>query len=261
MNEIHIFTDDVSNNHRILRGKSRSGKTYDSTVEKINVSNRDELISKALIKSPEDSYILCAYGNLLTTMSTTGIYDAIEFAIDNIDFDVLYLTTYADDCDFNSDEYSYENMEIKKSVSPHGTECILISPEGFKKIYTMVQVDGRGYDYTLNSLATSMNLYTTHPSMISVNLSKEKSDTKLIKGTLCRENINLQKPLELTKKYTGNMNLFWFFIIVIFILFIAAMLLSFDKSTSENTGVRRDPLPDGKQDIASSMTPYTSTVL
>lgn len=260
MNSINVFSDRNSNG-KIFLGKSSTGNTGIKKYEKISVKNRDELISNAMMNSCDDnSYILCAYGQLLTNMKICEIYDAIEFAINNIEFDVLYLTIYSDDCSLNSDIYSYENMVFKRTISPHGTECILISPKGVENILNLINgEDGRGYDYYLNCAAEKMLLYTSFPPIIMVDVSKRSNDTKLIKSSVCKEKIISVKPLELTQKYNGNMNLFWFFLIVVFILFIAAMFLSFSDSSSfktQRSDVLRDPIPMGKQKAAELLSPY-----
>ena len=254
MARINIFTDNKSDNYKLFHDK------HNYHIERINVRNRDELISAAISKSCDDSYVLCAYGPLLTTMKTYEIYDAIEFAIKEINFDVLYLTIYSDDCKLNTDDISYENMSFHRTISPHGTECILISPNGINRILELIKGDdGRGYDFYLNCLAEKMMLYTTYPPILMVDVSKRSDDIKLIKSSVCREIISAEIPLELTQKYTGNMNLFWFFLVVVFILFIAAMLLSFADSKSERKVEHsdlRDPIPMGKQKAAELLSPY-----
>jgi len=229
---IHIFIDDKHGNERFFYGKSTSGETFDSSIIKREVSGRSELIDYALETAPLDSYILCAYGPLLSSLTTEAIYNTIENVIDNkskkIDFDAFYLTLYADECKFTTDEYSYDFMKIRKTVSPHGTECILFSPNGVKKLKDdYKEIDGRSYDHYLNNNGENMSLYTTFPPLISVDISKRNSDTQLIKSTICRENINSEKPIENKQRYNGNMNIFWFFLIIVFIVFIATMLISF----------------------------------
>lgn len=258
MNSISVYVDDKSNNYKIFSGESTDKKLKCKNVERCKVSNRNDLISNALIKSDENSYILTAFGPLLTTMKTNEIYDAMQFAINNIDFDVLYLTIYADNCDFLSDDRSYEKMVFNRTISPHGTECILISPKGVNRILELInEDDGRGYDFYLNAAANNMKMYRSYPPIMMVDVSKRHQDVQLIKGSVCREQITAVSPIKLTKKYTGNMNLFWFFLIVVFILFLAAMILSFsDKNNYINDQIIVDANPMGKQKIASSMTAY-----
>lgn len=266
MLKVFVYTDDKSNSYRLFYSESSSGRTTNGGITRINVENRDQLISNAIVNTPDNGYILVAYGSLLTAMNSRQIFDALEYAIENIeDLDVLYLTIYSDDCPLNTDERTYENMVFKRTVSPHGTECVLITPKGVETILNTIQgEDGRGYDFYLNSAGEKMMLYTAHPPMLMVDVSKRSDDTKLIKTTVCREVISSTKPLELTRRYTGNMNLFWFFLIVVFILFIAAMMLSFGgkgiQSNTERTDTR-DPGPMGKQHIGEFMSPYQSTAL
>lgn len=261
MNKIYVYTDNKSDNGKLFHGQSTSGRTVQTKIERIEVANRDELISKAILRAPKDAYILCAYGHLRTTMDSREILDTLEFVIEEQkNLDVFYLTIYSDNCSLRTDDMDYKNMTIMRTMSPHGTECILISPKGVDRILDLIQEDhGRGLDFHLNAASEKMMNYTSLPSLIKVDISKRTKETQLIKGSECREEIIAARPLELTKKYAGNMNLFWFFLIVIVILFIAAMILSFD-TTSGNEGnineTRQESVSAGKPKIASSLSPY-----
>lgn len=230
MNNIYVFTDSISENYKIFYGGSTSGRTVEAKIERLDVKSRDHLISEAMLKAPQNSYILCAYGPLQTTMTKKGIFDALEYVIEKIvDFDVFYLTIYSDDCPLRTDISDYEDMSFERTLSPHGTECILISPQGVNKILDIIKGgEGRGYDFYLNAAAEKMMLYTSSPPMMMVDVSKRSKDTELIKSSVCREIITAKNPLKISTIYNGNMNLCWFFIIIIFVLFIATMVLSFD---------------------------------
>lgn len=259
MNKIYVFTDNKFDNSRMFHGRSSSGRTIDTRVEKIEALDRDELITKAILRAPKDAYILCAYGPLKTTMSSKEILDALEFVIDEQPaLDIFYLSIYSDNCTLRTDDMDYKNMTFMRTMSPHGTECILITPKGVERIYEIIQDDhGRGYDFYLNAASERMMNYTSLPAMIKVDISKRSKETQLIKASECREEIIPACPLELTKKYTGNMNLFWFFLIVIAILFVAAMLLSFDTSNLPASNLHSD-VAAGKQRIAASLSPYST---
>lgn len=260
MNRISVFTDKTSNNDRIFNGKSATGNTFNENITKLDVKDRDQLISSALLLVPDDCYILIAYGPLSTTMSTKELYNGMEFLIEQTEFDLLYLTNYADVCKLRGDEYSFNFMTFSRSVSPHGTECILISPSGIKRMLELVRAtDLRGYDYYLNASAEKMLLYVSTPPMMLVDDIQGSSQLRYIKGTICKEKISAEQPPELIKKYTGNMNLFWFFLIIIFILFIAAMLISFGGPNKIVPVVKPGDMVgalDGKQNIARSLSPW-----
>lgn len=251
MQKISVFVDDKSDNYKLFPENTTLFKVK---TDRIQITNRNDLISNAILLSPSDSYILTAFGPLLTTMKSKDLYEAINFAIKNIDFDVLYLTIYGDDCDLISDDNTYENIVFSRTVSPHGTECILIAPQAVNKILDLVKEDeGRGYDFYLNEAADIMKMYRAYPPLMMVDVSRRSKDMQLIKSSVCREQISLAKPMNITKKYTGNMNLFWFFLIVVFILFLAAMVLSFSDKTVQDNNYSQ---PDGLQNIASSMSQY-----
>lgn len=263
MNKVYIYTDTKSDNGKLFHGSSTSGRTIETKIERIDVSSRDDLIAKAILRAPKDSYILCAYGPLRTTMDSKDILDALEFMIEEQkDLDLFYLSIYSDNCTLRTDDMDYKHMTFVRSMSPHGTECILITPKGVDRILDILQEDhGRGFDFYLNAAAEKMMIYTSLPAMVKVDVSKRTSETQLIKAAECREEIIADRPLELTKKYTGNMNLFWFFLIVIAILFIAAMLLSFDNANSNDTVYplnQKSYVPNGKAKIGVSMSPYSS---
>ena len=226
INTLSIYVDTKFNNERLFHGTSNMEKR----IEKINVTSRDELIAKSILRAPKNSYILCAYGPLKTTMNSKEIFEALEFIVENQkQLDVFYLSIYSDNCSLRTDDFDYNNMTFTRTMSPHGTECILITPMGVEKILDLMQEDhGRGFDFYLNAAAEKMMIYTSIPSIVKVDVSRRTKDTQLIKAAECREEIIAVKPLDLTKKYTGNMNLFWFFLVIIFILFIAVMILTFN---------------------------------
>lgn len=265
MNNIYVFSDSTSENYKMFYGGSTSGRTVEAKIERIEVKSRDQLIANAMLRAPRDSYILCAYGPLQTTMGKKEIFDALEHVIEQIvDFDVFYLTIYSDDCPLRTDISDYENMTFERSLSPHGTECILISPQGVNKILNNIKGrEGRGFDFYLNAAAEKMMLYTSSPPMIMVDSSKRSKDTELVKSSVCREVISAEKPLKLTQAYNGNMNLCWFFIIIVFILFVAAMVLSFDTELKSSKAlplgeVKRDAEHAGLENPAELLSPYST---
>lgn len=258
MSSIHVFIDKKSNNKSLFYGKSTSEMTFDAKITLCDAETADDLISYALKTAPKDSYILCAFGPLLSTLNAKSIYDVLEFVISKINFDVFYLTRYADVCEYKTDTYSYENLEILRTIAPYGTECILISPNGAEKVSEMFDKShGRSLDYYLNAKGENMLLYSSFPPLISVDVTKRTKDIQLVKTTVCREKINLEKPIEVIKRYNGNMNIFWFFLIIIFVLFIATMVISFVdvKPDTSNVEVKK-PLgvPVGLQDVTGSFT-------
>lgn len=226
---LNVFVDDKSENYKLF---NENTDLFKVKVNRVQCNNRNDLISSGILLSPINSYILTAFGPLLSSMKTKDLYDAINFAVKNIDFDVLYLTIYGDDCDFTSDDNSYENIVFSRTISPHGTECILIAPQAVDKILDLVKEDeGRGYDFYLNEAADIMKMYRAYPPLVMVDVSKRSKDVQLIKSSVCREQITTANPINLAKKYTGNMNLFWFFLVVVFILFLASIVLSFSDRT------------------------------
>lgn len=230
MLNINVFINNGSDNETIFYGKSISGKVGDGSIIKIDTDNVDDLISEALKVSEDDTYIICAFGPLKTTNTVSSIYDTIEKVIEAKKFDIMYLTSYGNRCNM-TDIYTYNNLDIVTTFSPHGVECILISPSGIRMLKPLVEkinnsIDGRKWDYYLNANGENMVAVTTFPPLIMVDVSKRKDNSELIKTTVCREEINIKNPVDLSKRYTGNMNIFWFFIIIVFILLLAIMLLN-----------------------------------
>lgn len=231
---INIFIDSKSNNDVFFYGSSTSGKTHDNSIVKLDVTDSDDLISKAILTSDSENYVLCAYGALKSTLNASGIYDAIESLIVNKKFDAFYLTVYANRCNM-TDIYTYGNMEFMTTFSPHGTECILFSPEGVKKMKQIVNLvsernEGRGWDFFLNSNGQNLILTTSFPPLMYVDITNRKSNSDTIKGTFCREEIEEKLPAQITTRYTGNLNIFWFFLLVIFILFLGIMLININQN-------------------------------
>lgn len=233
MAAISVFVDSKSKNEKLFFSKSETEMTYASSILPVDCSSDDDLIKKSfktiIENDNQGSYVLCAYGPLSTALSSSAIYDILEYVITNVDFDVYYLTLYGDECRLASDVHDLENgFVVRRSMSPHGIECVLFSPEGFDKIVDKYkEFHGRGLDYFLNNKADRMLIYSSFPPLINVDVSKSDSETQLIKTTICRENIESARPIDCSKRYNGNMNLFWFFLIIVFMIFIVSILVTF----------------------------------
>lgn len=260
MYKLYVYTDKKSDNNKLFSGKSTSGETVQVKVERLDVSSKDDLIAKAILMTPDDGYIICAYGGLKTTLSPTDILDSLEFIIkEKEDLDIFYLSIYADNCLLRTDETDYKNMTFVRTLSPYGTECILITPKGVKKFLELIQEDhGRGFDFYLNAASEKMMNYTSLPSLVKIDISKMKNEVNYIKVAECREEIISKRPIELTEKPNGNMNFFWFLVILITILFVATMLISVDPTLiySNSSDLTFTKNKAGKQNVAQSMTVY-----
>lgn len=262
MIDINLYTNEDSNNGEIFYGSSNSNYISCSKINKLKVSTADELITNAIKLANENEYTLCAFGPLKSTQIASGIYDTLEKVIKSGDFDIFYLTLYGDKCSMH-DTYTYNNLNIQQTFSPHGIECILISPSGLKILKGLIQkydiceiTEGRGWDFYLNCNGCNLILKTTYPPLIMVDISKRKDNLSLIKASICREEINLKNPIELSQRYTGNMNIFWFFIIIVFILLIAIMLLkisSYSDNINSNYDGNLKSVPVGKLDPTGTL--------
>lgn len=260
MYKLYVYTDQKSNNAKLFYGQSSSGETVQTKIEVIESVDKDDLIAKAILRAPEDAYIICAYGGLKTTMSPKEILDGIEFILkEKPTLDVFYLTIYADNCSLRTDETDYKNMTFVRTLSPYGTECILITPKGVNKFLDLIQDDhGRGFDFYLNAASEKMMNYTSLPPFLKVDISMLDHEKNYVKVAECREEIISTKPIELTKKPNGNLNFFWFFVIIVTILFFATLLISVDPSTNYNINQSENTTNKtaGKPNIGSSMSPY-----
>ena len=225
----------------LFEGCSDSKNTYSLSItsydkskdsrNKIKLTNfnciEDRFIWECLSDCDPDAYSLICLDKLVSNCSTNTIYNCFEYLIENVDFDIFYAASWADRCDLYSDVHEIENYKIVKTYSPHGTSCLLFSPHGRKKFLEKINPTRlRSLDFTINSQMDLFEVYTTMPSLVEFDITKRESDLEYVKLCKCREVPNMVRPIEVERRNTTTLNLFWFILVLIIIICIAAILLS-----------------------------------
>lgn len=258
MNYVHIYLDEFREGMQsIFNGVSSTDETIANNFIKNNKSTCDDFIESCVDIASEDVYNIFSYGSLYNALfNSTDLYDCIEFCIKNIpNFDILYLTTYGNSKKI-SNSYNYKNIQIFNVDSPRGVECILVSPNGLKKLRNIISImkkdnNNLGLDYYLCNI-NEINKITTYPPLFYNDPLK----SNVVKSSVFEEEINYKKPPELTKKYYGNLNVFWFFFIVIFIIFLFIVVMNLGGVKFVNKGTYDGKLgnvPEGKGDLTGDL--------
>ena len=248
MNKINIFA--FSNKSSLFfDGKSSSGQTgareitvYHQKKDKSKLNNflsiEDKFIYESLKNSNKDEYTLICLDKIVTLCNTTQIYDYLEYVIDNINFDIFYLTSWCDRVDLYSDIHELNNCKIVKTFSTHGTSCLLFSPFGRKKFLDRIKpCNYRSLDFVLHENIRCFETYTSLPSLFEFDITCRESDLEFVKLSKCREIPSYVRPISVSRRNTTTLNVFWFILILIIILCVAAMLLSFNKGSGGNASM------------------------
>lgn len=227
MDQFEVCIRRKSNSHKMICGTSTSGKITIDSVIQLDVNSEDNLLTNGLEISNPNKSLIVINDNTKTLLEPTQILDTIEFLLDNIDFDIFYLTRYMDECSAHTDFKTFKSVEFMKVFSPHGIEGLIISPEGKRKIYGRLNsVHGRGSDFILNSMSEKMNNYSSFPPLFNIDLSKRISDSELVKSSICKEAFNTLKPPKLSQRNKSMINFFWFIFFIALLFFLSLVILS-----------------------------------
>jgi len=223
------FLDGCSQSKNV---KVNSIHVYDPSKDKrkkctsfLNIEDR--FVYESLLRAPGNEYTLVCCDRMVSHCSATTIYDCLEQVIMNCNFDIFYLASWAERCDLFCDVHEIENYKIVKSMSPHGTSCLLFSPYGREKFLSQISCSPeKSLDFTLHSKISCFNTYTTLPSLVNFDITLRKTDLEYVKLCKCREVPESVRPVEVTRRNTTTLNLFWFILVVIIIICIATILIS-----------------------------------
>lgn len=174
--------------------------------------NELERINEALRRCQEKyphHYCIVMKDTSLACFNADEIYYILKETISIPNWDLSYLCRWLDDCQTNELMKECDHINILRTFSPHGIQCLMFSPDGRKKFLglecmknqsnesmTAESLDKQDYftpvpmclDIYLNkkikngslvALAYSQNLFMFDPSKI-------KKDSDVLKLSLCR---------------------------------------------------------------------------
>jgi hypothetical protein len=234
---VDVFINEKSNADKFIIGKSSSGKINVNSIKRNPTQlSQDDLIRKVIKTSEDDKFLIVLGDNLKCLFEPKKLLDAIEYAIENIKFDLFYLSYNNDECKLQTDFRENDGVDFMKVKSAHGIDALIISPSGKEKIKNNLDVvHGRGVDYILNAMSGKiLNSYSSFPTLFVPNYIKRTDDTELSKQSLCREVIYAKKPAKLSSRNTSAANVFWFIFVIIVILFFTVISFGISK-TAKNS--------------------------
>lgn len=234
---IDLFVCKGTNTKSLISMTNSDGIRIINEIIEVNVVSQNELFKEAVENSDLDKFSIVLYSNIMSILEPDKVTDFICDIIQNIKFDIFYLTRYGDDCRSHEDFHTIKKISVMKVLHAHGIEAMIISPSGKEFLNgKLIKKDGRGLDYVLNALGEKMSNYSSYPLIYNVDLTKRTNDYELIKGVVCREVVHSIRPPLLTQKNTTSLNLFWFILVIIFIFCIAGGVLTLtDKKNSTNS--------------------------
>jgi hypothetical protein len=238
MVNINVYLYDKKQEH-FFSGKSTSKNVcgiicniqndFSFTKSKLkSESDRDNFLISSLKQADSNGYTLICMDKMISSCSSEQIYNCVEYCIQNICFDILYLSSWMDRGDMYDDIHDYCGYKIVKTISSHGTACLLFSPQG-RRIFleNVLLVEGKSIDMCLEPQLYKFKAYTTNPSIINFNILERENDLEYCKVSKCREVPNSVRPVEITRRNTSTLNLLWFILVLIIIICITCILLSY----------------------------------
>lgn len=235
MYKVNVYAYDKQTSE-IFNGCSSLGKTKiqditfcEFTEQKCKnfMCPQDKFIYESLKYANEHEYTLICLDKLVSLCDSRQVYDYLEYIIENINFDIFYLANWADRCDLYSDIHEVDNFKIVKTLSPHGTSCLLFSPSGRELFLKHVKNTTRHtIDTILNTNNHLFRTYTSLPCIVEFDILKRNSDLEFVKVCKAREVPSTIHPIGITRRNTSTLNVFWFILVLIIIICVAALLLT-----------------------------------
>jgi hypothetical protein len=259
---VYLFSEKQKS---LFSATSSSGKTYceqimicDRSKKKPNDLQRDDFFMNVVENAPHNDYILICYDKMLSHLSSEDLYNCLEYCCSEINFDLLFLASWAEHPECISDIHDYRHIKIMKTLSPHGTSCILFSPTGRRRFLDEIEIDPyRSLTLCLNPQLKKLQVYSTYPSLVEFDITERESHLELIKCCKYREVPSAVRPPKLIRRNTTTLSLLWFILVLIIIICITAILLTYaDAPKMKNLSISAPYPPyDPIGDIGSYLYP------
>jgi len=229
-NRIEIFCCVNSNSVNYFYGQSSSGRTRVTKISTFDCKHEDELFQHFLESENTSNYSLICYNDICTTLTPGQIMNFIENIISMDNMEIFYLYKYCDSSYINTEVCRMSNYVITKVISPHGLECLLISPSCKEKLKKVIRQDnGLGLNFALNAYCEKLNAFSSFPNLVKYN-----SDFVACENPKCKKCTNETKRKKFKERQyrdisviepnrhcrnEGLMNIIWFITMMIFFIY------------------------------------------
>jgi hypothetical protein len=227
----------------IVNGHNENGvPTFISTQDQENKCDPDRKAMELIINESHsrdcNNHILVVKDTSITCSSAEHIFWTIYNFLREVTTDskrhqyhLLYLAKWLDRCDLYTTQdpilvHPDNHLKIFKTTSPYGLQAILMTSQGARLIkedlafnkhpevpvsIELTQWIGKG----------KLRAATTFPELMTFDITRAENDIDIVKTASCRQAPIINKP---TTK-SGNKALFWFIIILIGVIILAAALI------------------------------------
>lgn len=194
-----------------------------------------------LLNTSEGAFNLIIYDwskSLILTPNISSILSSIITKMQTLSTDITYLGKYLDTCSKYSINSNIENIQLVSGTEPIGFNAVLMSSSFSQKLKNeleanqyssiMYGISNLGLTNTINSLATSPNMFIYNPLYNSIDTSNSYS----VKTTECQ-------PLssQMTPPSDNSLTIFWILLIFFVIAVIFILVVNF-------TNIFESPLKD-----------------
>lgn len=200
----------------------------DIKIKSIEIScTEHKAIGNAFEDSRNDAYVIICKDTTVSSLSPSDLLFRISEVISTECFDVMWLAKWMDQCQKHSRirKISDTGSYVVNTYSPHGTQCLLISPEGKRKLQKQKCDEKTNYSELLNRLvkAGKLKAITFQPSIVSYDVSRARVPLDYVKMCECADPPGTIKP----DLPPAEPNVFIFLIIGIIILISIFILIRF----------------------------------
>lgn len=182
----------------------------------------------ALEVAPSGEACLIIGPNMVTHCSPANIVTLLEYMYLEVkEFDIMYLSRWADRCDLYTDMHELYNFKIVETQSPFGISGFLLSARGLDIYRQQTPIAYQSLTYNLNKYTEKvLKAYTTLPPVFDYDMTQRHETRDFVKSLGCRQIHQEERPPEISRLNTTNLNLFWFILVLAVIITIAVIMIS-----------------------------------
>lgn len=231
---INVYVDSQDKT-KIFQGSSRTGDTFGEVkvlrredFKTIEYDYEHQVILRTLGEVNPNSYNLFCLGPMVSVSNSETIYNTIE-VLKEKEFDLFYLYKFLDRCNDYDQIQEIDNHKLARTLTPHGTNCILFSPMGRLKYLSdfpdPIRIDARKLDYYLHKKLRKYLVYTTIPNLVAWDVTQRKNNHEICQSSECREIPETIQPYNSLHKTEGSYNFYYFILALLLVLIFSYIIL------------------------------------
>ena len=235
--------DDLKKSLRGLKVKSTPLGT-----PSVGVKSKSGLLSyrylETLKKSNPKCYTLIVKSDSVTLVPAQTIRRILGEIVKETGWDVCYLCKWLDRCDLYKNAKDLGSGSLVKTLSPHGLQALVFSPQGKQRILGLEKLRTGGYflskgdlDSDLNRTISSGGLIAlaTTPNLFDYDVLLATKSSDLLKASECVRPTTNQTNLSSGPNDPGTHPFVWFIAVILIVILVLWSLYHLSVSRQKST--------------------------